>query len=265
MPPAMPDSLWAATAPPGPECPPLESDDTAEVVVVGAGYTGLSAALHLARAGRRVAVLDAGEPGWGVLGPQRRAGEPGRCEGPARGRPRDPGSGMGRAADRVRRSELRPSSSSSSSDTASNARRCVRATSRADTAPRGAGSTANGRASARSAGPRSGFWSTTRSPTSSGPGATTPGCTMREAAASSRWTTNVGSLRAAIGEGAAVHGASAASGRRPRRRRAVRPLRAGVGRVRGRRAGDERLHRRLLAEAAPVRGAAVAGYGYRHQ
>ena len=65
---AMPDSLWAATAPPGPETPPLESDAAADVAVVGAGYTGLSAALHLARAGRRVVVLDAGEPGWGCSG-----------------------------------------------------------------------------------------------------------------------------------------------------------------------------------------------------
>ena len=66
--PAMPDSLWAATAPPGPDCPPLESNAEADVVVVGAGYTGLSAALHLAGAGRRVVVLDAGEPGWGCSG-----------------------------------------------------------------------------------------------------------------------------------------------------------------------------------------------------
>ena len=68
MAPEMPDSLWAATAPPGPECPPLTSNGAADVVVVGAGYTGLSTALHLAAAGRRVVVLDAGEPGWGCSG-----------------------------------------------------------------------------------------------------------------------------------------------------------------------------------------------------
>ena len=64
----MPDSLWAATAAPGPECTSLESNDSSDAVVVGAGYTGLSTALHLARAGRRVVVLDAGEPGWGCSG-----------------------------------------------------------------------------------------------------------------------------------------------------------------------------------------------------
>ena len=68
MAPELPDSLWAATAPPGPECPPLTSNGAADVVVVGAGYTGLSTALHLAAAGRRVVVLDAGEPGWGCSG-----------------------------------------------------------------------------------------------------------------------------------------------------------------------------------------------------
>jgi glycine/D-amino acid oxidase-like deaminating enzyme len=38
------------------------------VVVVGAGYTGLSAALHLAERGADVVVLDAADPGWGGSG-----------------------------------------------------------------------------------------------------------------------------------------------------------------------------------------------------
>lgn len=64
----LPPSLWAATAPPGPPAPPLEGTTQADVAVIGAGYTGLAAALHLAEAGSRVVVLDAGEPGWGASG-----------------------------------------------------------------------------------------------------------------------------------------------------------------------------------------------------
>jgi glycine/D-amino acid oxidase-like deaminating enzyme len=61
-------SLWYATAGAGPTCPKLESDQSADIVIVGAGYTGLSSAYQLARRGVDVAILEAGEPGWGASG-----------------------------------------------------------------------------------------------------------------------------------------------------------------------------------------------------
>ena len=67
-PPGLPDSYWAAKAAPGPPIPALDGSETADVVVVGAGYTGLSAALHLAQRGAAVLVVDAHEPGWGASG-----------------------------------------------------------------------------------------------------------------------------------------------------------------------------------------------------
>ncbi|GJG96903.1 FAD-binding oxidoreductase [Cupriavidus pauculus] len=61
-------SLWSETAPPAPVFPALTASTTADVLVVGGGYTGLSAALHLAEAGTGVCLVEANAPGWGASG-----------------------------------------------------------------------------------------------------------------------------------------------------------------------------------------------------
>ena len=53
--------LWERTAPPPPRTEKLACDMVADVAIVGAGYTGLSTALHLAERGFGVAVLEAVE------------------------------------------------------------------------------------------------------------------------------------------------------------------------------------------------------------
>lgn len=63
-----PPSLWAATAPPGPDLPSLAGEHKADVVVIGAGFTGLSTAIHLRERGAEVIVIEAAEPGWGASG-----------------------------------------------------------------------------------------------------------------------------------------------------------------------------------------------------
>src|SRR5437667_1890551 len=63
-----PDSLWAAVTPSGPELPELTGTQQADVIVIGAGFTGLSTALHLREAGVDVTVVEAAEPGWGASG-----------------------------------------------------------------------------------------------------------------------------------------------------------------------------------------------------
>lgn len=61
-------SLWAATAPPGPVFPALDASAAADVLVVGGGFQGLSAALHLAEAGADVILAEAETPGHGASG-----------------------------------------------------------------------------------------------------------------------------------------------------------------------------------------------------
>lgn len=63
-----PPSLWAAVTPELAPLPGLVGNVTADVVVIGAGFTGLATALNLRRQGVDVAVVEAAEPGWGASG-----------------------------------------------------------------------------------------------------------------------------------------------------------------------------------------------------
>ncbi len=65
---AYPDSWYAATAEQMDPFDSLKGRITADVCVIGGGYTGLSAALHLAEAGRDVVLLDAQRVGFGASG-----------------------------------------------------------------------------------------------------------------------------------------------------------------------------------------------------
>lgn len=63
-----PPSLWAATANPPPELPTLEEDIETDVVIIGGGYTGLSSAHHLSKAGIGCVIIEGNEAGWGASG-----------------------------------------------------------------------------------------------------------------------------------------------------------------------------------------------------
>ena len=63
-----PDSFYASTAAPPLDAQALTGDLTCDVCVIGGGYTGLSAALHLAERGYDTVVLEARKVGWGASG-----------------------------------------------------------------------------------------------------------------------------------------------------------------------------------------------------
>ena len=60
--------LWEQSAPPPPRTEALQGDVAADVAIVGGGFTGCSAALHLSEGGARVALLEAAEIGFGGSG-----------------------------------------------------------------------------------------------------------------------------------------------------------------------------------------------------
>src|ERR1700735_3043943 len=61
-------SLCAHIAEPAIPLPSLSGDHQADVVIIGAGYTGLSAAHHIAKSGLQPIVLEGHQPGWGASG-----------------------------------------------------------------------------------------------------------------------------------------------------------------------------------------------------
>lgn len=80
-------SIWEATSPPHAPTAPLAEPAKCEIVVIGGGLTGLSAALHLAKKGHQVTLLEGSTIGFGGSGrnngqviPVLSAAEPDRIE-----------------------------------------------------------------------------------------------------------------------------------------------------------------------------------------
>src|SRR5688572_11210054 len=61
-------SFWEATTPNRPEFPKLEGNIEVDVAIIGGGITGITTALQLTKAGKKVAVLEARRIGGGTTG-----------------------------------------------------------------------------------------------------------------------------------------------------------------------------------------------------
>ena len=62
------NSIWEQLTPPRQPAPKLQEALSADVVVIGGGLTGLSAAYHLAKSGRKVTLIEGRSIGWGGSG-----------------------------------------------------------------------------------------------------------------------------------------------------------------------------------------------------
>jgi len=63
-----PESYYAATAKGAPTCPTLRGGVSADICVIGGGFTGVSTALELGKKGYAVRLLEAHRIGWGASG-----------------------------------------------------------------------------------------------------------------------------------------------------------------------------------------------------
>src|SRR5476651_744729 len=63
-----PQGLWDQTKSASPSVSALMTDLSCDVAIIGGGFCGLSAALHLAEIGVDAVMLEAETPGWGASG-----------------------------------------------------------------------------------------------------------------------------------------------------------------------------------------------------
>ena len=63
-----PQNCWWRDSTPPADLPMLNGDITADIAIIGGGFTGLNAARSAAQSGASVVVIDAQQPGWGASG-----------------------------------------------------------------------------------------------------------------------------------------------------------------------------------------------------